>query len=174
MDCERRRNHTRPTGCHTKGQLECAHLVKVIKGTPTVQYTTVLTATGTQPGPSASKSLVRVLARSSCRGGRARDTPTQLEPLRWRHGRQGRTEGKDALKRIKNRRSGTGHCRFVVVRFVARHETYRHAEPTGLCSAERDCGARSRERICLQQALHGAHDAGPVYHPLPGGLPGKA
>ena len=42
--------------------------------------------------------------------------------------------------------------------------------PRGLYSTERDRRVHmySRNRTCLQEALHGECDAGPVYHPVPG------
>ena len=51
-------------------------------------------------------------------------------------------------------------------RHVLLHMDVWFRRPRGLCSAERDPRVRSRDRICLQEAVHGECDAGHVYRPL--------
>ena len=72
---------------------------------------------------------------------------------------------KEPLKRNKCIRTGTGACRFAQ---LSLRDVWPR-EPRGLCSAARDHRVRSRDRIRLHKALHGARGAGPVFLPAPGG-----
>ena len=94
-----------------------------------------------------------------------RDTPlaaSDVAAAAWTKGSA--AEAKDALKRNKYRHTGTGASRSVPLR----RDAYGRVGPEALTLLNK-IAEYEADQICHQTAFHGDLNAGPVYHPVPGG-----